>query len=175
MKLRILICTIFIFISLSLVAQEYIAFVEVMGYSEDMVGKRLIYQIKEEFRRSSAFILTDMNTNRIILIIHTIDPMRGSLSEYSNTMTTISATWLVADSNITHPFYISSNIGISGSANIKEMAEGIVATTDNLMTQIRKVLNQIYYYKFTEEMKEIINQIRKEFPELNKKMKEAKR
>lgn len=111
--------------------------VEVISTSNDLVGQRLVYKIKENIRASSGMELT-FNTDipRFQIIIVTIDSnpnMQGNETVYS-------AVFLWNGPKLAFPFYLNSDVGFSGSNRIDEAAQGITADASE---QIDKVLRLI--------------------------------
>jgi len=60
-----------------------------------------------------------------------------------NTSTMYSVIWLVDDPNSMLPNYLDSTIGYCGSDVVKNVAEGIVANTDEVMDDLFKYLDEI--------------------------------
>jgi hypothetical protein len=110
--------------------------VQIVDESEDDVGSRLIFRIKEEFRASSAFRLTDVDEARLKVIVSTMDRFKGDLQRQS-IATVYSIIWLVEDEK-TAATYLDNTIGFSGESTIASAAQTIIARTDRLVTILRR-------------------------------------
>lgn len=99
----------------------------------DAVGNRLAYQIREQFRRSTAFSLSDNpDATGLRVLLLTMDP-----DSPSGTRTVYSVVWAVAMTpGDPTPLYLHTKVGIVGANRIEGVAEGIVATTDDLVRSI---------------------------------------
>lgn len=102
---------------------------------DDSVGQRLIFQVREAVRRSAAFTLTTSDEPRIRLIIHTMN----RFPEQPNISTIYSVVW-VGQGKGTLPVHLDSTIGFAGSAVLQSSAETILATTDKLVLDLRRLI-----------------------------------
>jgi len=118
--------------------------IEIVDNSEDMVGRRLVYHVKEKFRQSRAFqLVVAPEGPRFRLIIYTMDRFEGDRS-FSNVSTMYSVVWLFYDDEkMLFPIYLDSTLGFAGSNVVESSAEGIVAQTDRIVTQIGELLKEI--------------------------------
>lgn len=110
--------------------------VEVVDQSQGMVGERLLYFVREGFRRSAAFRLTEAAEPRLQVIIATMPKFEDN----PNTSTMYSVVWNVVLGNESSgwtPLYLDNTLGYAGSDVVTTSAETIVARTDNLLTQVR--------------------------------------
>jgi hypothetical protein len=130
----------FLLLSLGVLAQEQQpTLVEVEGDANDLVGKRLIYQTKEFLRQSSSFELTTSDVVRIILVLRTMDKDR----ETPNRATIYNAIWLLDFPDFALSIYLDSTIGYCGSDVVEISAEGIVASTDEIINERSKYINEL--------------------------------
>jgi len=118
---------------------EDVLAVEVVDQSQGTVGERLLYFVRESFRRSAAFRVTEAQEPRLQIIISTMP----RLEESPNTSTMYSVIWnLVIGSQADGwtTLYLDNTLGYAGSDVVNSSAETIVARTDNLLTQVRSRL-----------------------------------
>ncbi|MCS7230453.1 MAG: hypothetical protein RMJ81_10000 [Candidatus Kryptonium sp.] len=142
-KIKILFIGVFLFTSLSF---SQVA-VEVIDRTEDMVGRVLVYRVKEKFRESNAFVLlTAPEGARIRIIISSMDRFKGS-ELLENISTMYSVIWLLYDDKkMIFPIYLDHTLGFAGRSAVEEAAEGIVANTDKVtssMVEIIKFLEKL--------------------------------
>jgi len=115
--------------------------IEVLDLSSDMTGQRLIYFIKEGFRKSSTFELNDGFGPRWKIIVSTMPK-----EEFNPSIATIySAVWIMIISggacNLDEtPIYLYSTIGYCGRDVVESTAQSIIAQTDQLVSKLRKAL-----------------------------------
>ncbi|MCX5710858.1 MAG: hypothetical protein NT060_02660 [Candidatus Omnitrophica bacterium] len=112
-------------------------------YTEtDSIGSRLVYQIKEEIRRSIGLRLTNINEPRIVAHIRTLDPSKddsGKISIFSLALThTMDDPVKIRGRSFKGEIYISSFMGTCASMFIKEQAERIVANIDKEAEELRR-------------------------------------
>jgi hypothetical protein len=102
--------------------------VEVKATSDDTVGKRLVYRIKEDIRRSATFEITS-NTKvpRLKITIVTLDPIPAGSSGIS----TIFSYVMLASGVYFDDIFITSGVGICGLQKINNVAQNMVAEIDN--------------------------------------------
>lgn len=89
--------------------------IEVIAESgDDLVGSRLIYEVKEQIRKSYAFRLTTKEEPRYQLRITTQDPLFSLTSEWHNLMTVYSVVWTfeVIEGEFSFPLYLHSAVGV---------------------------------------------------------------
>jgi hypothetical protein len=111
--------------------------VEIAAQSDpdDSVGQRLVFQVREAVRRSAAFTLTIGDEPRIRLVIRTMN----RLPEQPNISSIDSVVW-VGRGKDTLPVYLDSTVGFAGSAVLQSSAETILARTDNLVFDLRRLI-----------------------------------
>lgn len=111
--------------------------VEIVSTSNDLVGQRLVYKVKENIRASNAMSLTfDTNIPRFQICIVTIDNnpnVQGGETAYS-------AVFLWNGPTLAFPFYLNSDVGFSGSARIDEAAQSIVADANEEIDKVLRLL-----------------------------------
>ena len=113
--------------------------VEVVDGSEGMVGERLVYFVRESFRRSTAFRLTDTSEPRMQVIVSTMPRLKDS----PNTSAMYCVIWnLVVGSEASGwtTFYMDNTLGYAGSDVVERSAENVVARTDKLLSQVRRLM-----------------------------------
>ena len=99
----------------SILAQQKIP-IEVITISDDTVGKKLVYRIKEDIQLSATFEITsDTNLPRLKITIVTLDP-------YKTEVSTIYSLLMVASGVYFDDIFISSNVGVCGLGKIKDVA-----------------------------------------------------
>lgn len=117
--------------------------IEIVDYSEDIVGKRLVYNIKEKIRESHLMRLTYFDEPRIKVTIASI----AKFEDDPSVATIYKVVWLLADTkwspeilDYTYPIYLNSTFGYCGSKRVSETAEGIVADTDDMAEYYQLIL-----------------------------------
>ncbi|MFN3135195.1 MAG: hypothetical protein ACK44H_06435 [Candidatus Kryptonium sp.] len=118
--------------------------VEVVDYSEDMVGQMLVYRVKEKFRESNIFYLPLVSKGfRFRVQISTMDRFKGD-NFRSNVSTIYSVVWLLYDDEkLVFPIYLDHTLGYSGRDVVGVTAEEIVARTDKIVTQFGELLKML--------------------------------
>lgn len=118
--------------------------VEVVDYSEDMVGQMLVYRVKEKFRESNIFYLPLVSKGfRFRVQISTMDRFKGD-NFRSNVSTIYSVVWLLYDDEkFLFPIYLDHTLGYSGRDVVGVTAEEIVAKTDRIVTQVGELLKML--------------------------------
>jgi hypothetical protein len=112
--------------------------IEVVDDSEDMVGQRLVFKVKEKFASSSIFRLTYKDEPRVQVIILTMDRFKGD--RFQENISTMYAVIWVFKFEVGLPIYLNSTMGFAGSQVLDESAESIVAKTEKLISTIIKLL-----------------------------------
>ena len=113
--------------------------VEVLDQSDGMVGERLVYFVRESFRRSAAFRLTDTSEPRLQVIITTMPRFKDS----PNTSAMYSVVWnlvIGSDASGWTTLYMDNTLGYAGSDVAQGSAEDVVARTDKLLSQVRRLM-----------------------------------
>jgi len=110
----------------------------VNGQAKDNIGNRLIYKVKENIRQSKGMILYPSETGSGIQInIITLDALEDNLS------TVYSIVWTWTTSNNFKSF-ITHHVGMCGKYKINDVAEQIVADTDEIIMELKKIILDIY-------------------------------
>jgi len=121
-------------------AQELKVPIEINDKSVDnMVGRSLVYHIREGIRKSSEMRLTIDNETKILVAITTTPEH----AEKPNVSCIYSAIWMLSDSTYPFPLYLYSVIGSCGSESVQSSADNIVAETDKLFLDIKKLVNKL--------------------------------
>ncbi len=103
--------------------------IEVIDQSEDAVGVKLVYKVKEEFRRSEHFRAAETDEQHVKLILSTMD--RFGEASQKGYATMYAAIWLLANPSDSVPdYYYTSTIGYAGDSRIDGVAGTLVAQTD---------------------------------------------
>ena len=105
--------------------------VSVGSVAGDTVGRRLVYEVKEELRDSSAFNLVEPSENTIMLLINTMPRNESNPSA----ATIYSITWVFPDES-GFSYFLDGKIGHVRSDLIKVHAQDIVASTDGVISDI---------------------------------------
>ena len=116
----------------TLAQEQRITDVSVDSYANDTVGRRLVYEVKEELRDSSAFNLVESSENTIMLLINTMPRNESNPSA----ATIYSITWVFPSDAAGFPYFLDGKIGHVRSDLIKNHAQDIVASTDGLISDI---------------------------------------
>lgn len=111
--------------------------IEVDSLSDDSVGERLAFQLRERIRQSTGYSLTSANEPHMVLVLRTMD--RDCLGK--NKSTIYSIVWTFKKDSVIR-FYVDSAIGLAGDDVIEKAAEGIIARTDSMMESARKTENK---------------------------------
>jgi hypothetical protein len=106
--------------------------IEVNHTSDEQIGERLAYAVKERIRKSEALTLTSEGT-RFVLIIDAIDP--DSDEAYRGARIVFSTTWLLRDEQRNATVYIAASMGKVGAKVINDIADSIVAHTDKIVAE----------------------------------------
>ncbi|HSU16631.1 hypothetical protein [Longimicrobium sp.] len=113
--------------------------VEVVDQSEDPVGRRLVFRVRDALRSSSAFVLVGQEGTRVKLLVDSMDRFKGeSETEGVSTMYAVVWTLVYEEGGSTHEEFLDVRIGYAGEHTLADTAEGIVADTDQLIESYRK-------------------------------------
>lgn len=112
--------------------------VEIEHQGKDNVGSRLVYQIKEEIRRSSGLRLTTIKEPRLVVHVMTMENSFTPPETNSVLGVIINSTegWLVELVNGER--FLTATIGSCGRGPVNEMAESIIARIDKEAEPFRK-------------------------------------
>jgi hypothetical protein len=102
--------------------------------ADDSVGQRLVYRIKEGFRRSSRFNLVEQHRFGLQLSIVTLEGYKDS----PGSATVYSVVWAWNNSEQPFPFFLTSSVGRCGSKRVQECAEDLIASTDNVVSEVSR-------------------------------------
>jgi len=98
--------------------------VEVSATSDDVVGQRLVYNIREVVAGSKTLTNQfDDDEMRLRIVVVTVNPQDGG-SQYS---TIYSAVFVVHRPGRGLPLYLTSYVGTCGQQRVRECAEGVVS------------------------------------------------
>lgn len=111
--------------------------IQIIGNQEDITGRRLVFKMKEIFRSSQRFDLTD-DDSAVMLIVFQTMPRYPKQPDSSTIYSIVWASRLIQS----WPIYIDSTLGYCGAQKIDEVAEDLVADTDNVVSDIIKYLKK---------------------------------
>ena len=118
-------------------AQQGTSYIEIVSNAPDIVGQRLVYELKEQIRKSSAFTLVDPIGSRWQIVITSI----ASDPNFPNAGTTYAVVWNMVVEDFCGPtpsiLYGDSTVGYCGTQVIASAAQTILARTDNLIASVR--------------------------------------
>lgn len=116
--------------------------VSVNATADDMVGRSLVYKIKEELRRSASMRLVDTDEKGVQLVIVTLprDSDNPSLS------TVYSAVWTLEYGDV-YPAYIKSQVGYCGRDAVDSSAVTLVANTDKVYEDFKSMIKAAEEFK----------------------------
>lgn len=108
--------------------------IEIINRSEDPVGTRLVFQIKEKIKGSNIFRQAKASEPRLQLIINSIDQD----ADNPGASTVYSVIWTFANADES-PAMLNNTLGVCGSERVANAAETILAETDKIVEILRKV------------------------------------
>ncbi len=135
MKLVVLVVSILSIATMALAMDVPVA---VDATSADSVGKRLVYRIKEEINASSSMHVTLGDEAGLGLGIVTLEGDH-SFGNY----TTYSVTWTWVNPEQLWPYYLTSSVGVCGTSRVDEVAEGLVADTQETWESLFKTIREV--------------------------------
>lgn len=103
----------------------------------DTLGKRLVYELKEEIKKSESMKLSLKDELGIMVSIVTINSNKENTG--NQTIYSIVWTWNVPAKHI-FPYYLTSSVGYCGSYVINETAKDLVASTYEQSERMLKLL-----------------------------------
>jgi hypothetical protein len=110
--------------------------VAVIPTTDDTVGNRLVFAIKESIRRSAGMQLVDRTQDGFIRMnIVTLDPDKSS---GGGNRTIYSVVWTAQTfhrPSVT--MYLTSSVGTCGTNRVSQCADGLVADTDEQASMVR--------------------------------------
>ena len=113
--------------------------VAVDATTNDTVGKRLVYKIKEGINRSSTMHVTYKEEVGLGLHIVTLEGDRNNPGNYA--MYSVTWTWINPEQFL--PFYLNSLVGACGTKRVDEVAESIVADTKEQSEDVLKIVQEM--------------------------------
>ena len=142
---RILIVMPLILVTASILAQVP---VQVLETSEDSVGQRLTYNLKEQIRESRGLqIARDLQSQRMQFRIVTLDQNPSS----PGNSTVYSAVTLWANPNVALPVFLDQQVGYCGSNRVDECAEALVASISKQADQIIAIFSMLHKQGYYDE------------------------
>lgn len=115
--------------------------VAVQSQASDMVGRRLVYAVKEEIRRSRGLDLVVPDQSGFTVVISTMP----KYEDQPNVSTMYSVYWLL-DTGENLPFLLNHTMGYAGTQVVDSSAQSIVASTDEVVSQIRQYVRSMAQY-----------------------------
>lgn len=129
---RLMIAIILVFLASPLGAASK-ALIEVSDASDEILGRKLVYAVKERIRKSEGMQLAVTGT-RFVLLIRTIDPLKNIESLRESTIV-FDAIWLLRDENRNTVLYLEDTMGICGAKAVDDIADSIIAHSDNVISR----------------------------------------
>ena len=112
----------------------------VSATSDDIVGQRLVYKVKEELRRSTGLRLAEANENSgLYLRLVTLD----SDTNAPGVSTTYSAVWVLESPDFIWPYFLHATAGYCGTSRVDETAQSLVAITDEVLVNTQRYLQNL--------------------------------
>lgn len=105
---------------------------------EDMVGERLVYNVKESIRKSRAMKLVPSEGGpRCLRLIVSTMAFEGPPGQAParNTITIYHVTWVMSSRDLGHR-YVDETLGLCGGSRVLDTAETIVAKTEKLLSSM---------------------------------------
>jgi len=115
--------------------------VVVQSQASDMVGRRLVYAVKEEIRRSRGMNLVVSDQAGFKIVISTMPKYK----DQPNASTIYSVYWLL-ETGENLPLLLNHTMGYAGTEVVDSSAQGIVASTDEVVSQIRQYVQSMSKY-----------------------------
>jgi hypothetical protein len=111
--------------------------IQVVDNSSDLVGQRLVYELKEKIRASQSMdLIPNCDNGCWRIIIYTLDKEPDD-SALKGRATVFSVIWLGMPQNQPGTaLFLDSSIGYCGGQRVAETAENIVAQTDRLFSKM---------------------------------------
>lgn len=114
--------------------------VYVSATADDSIGKQLVYKLRETLRASNGLkLVDDINDSLVRLKIVTLDPD----SARSGNQTVYSAVWTLRQFDSESETYYTNYVGTCGANRTQSCATGLVSQTDEIATDVRRVLSEI--------------------------------
>jgi hypothetical protein len=132
LKIGLLVLAIIFCQDISVLAQEKVP-IEIVDESRDLLGKKLLNEIKDRVSKSSAVRTAKSNEQRMQLMIVTLDPV-SNVPQYSGRITVASIIWVgqVKRGGEQVPYYMSNTLVATGGQNIEKTADAIIEQTEKL-------------------------------------------
>lgn len=134
-------------VSATFLAASHLAFAQMPVHisaqtSDDLVGNRMVFALKEKIRRSAGMSLVDKEGSGVLTLrITTLDPDRKNKD--SGNQTIYSVAWTVESfHNPPMTIYLNSNVGLCGANRVQECADDFAADADKRATIIKKLLEK---------------------------------
>lgn len=121
---------------MAIIAEDIRMPVYVESQADDSVGKRLVYQFKEGLKKSESMYLTYVRELGLKVTIVTLE---GD-SDCPGTQTVYSIVWLWDNPDQWLPFYLTSSVGYCGYLRVEDVAESLVAETNEQSEMMIKFL-----------------------------------
>ena len=111
--------------------------------SDDPVGERVAFKVREGLRRSSSMTSADTYRDSVVVITMVCmapDQDRGTISNYSYAITT-------KNTNGHYDYQITHGVGTCGTKRVDECAEGLVAAIDGAIRDaVQRVRDGTFRY-----------------------------
>lgn len=143
---RGLLLIILMFIFSILLAEDLIMPIMVDYSGDDSVGGRLVYEFKEEIKKSESMSLSLIDELGIRISIITMDSNKSD----PGYKTIYSIVWLWNAPGNPFPYYLTSSVGYCGSSRVSEVAKDLVADTYEQSEAMLKILINLIQNSNTE-------------------------
>ena len=108
--------------------------VEIIKNCKDDIGKELASFVNDEIRKYDNMKIAGDDKTKIIVQIYSMD----RLPERPNLSSIFSVIWLLKNEEEVFETYLNSEMGIAGKNNVVLAAKRLVATTNEIITEIVK-------------------------------------
>jgi hypothetical protein len=98
--------------------------------SDDLVGQRLCYEIKEQIRDSVEFKLVD-SPKALAFIIHLVSIDQASGDEEQGASSAVAIVFTIERADDQTESYLTDFVQILGANRVHEVAEGVISNLDN--------------------------------------------
>lgn len=137
--MRVYLTVALLFMSLLSHAAEQTS-VHISATAEDLIGKQLVYHLREAIRVSNGIkLVDDIDDSFVRLNIVTIDPDSSHSGGYK---TVYSAVWTVRQFDRNTNIYITNYVGICGANRTGSCAITLVSQTDEIANDVRRIFKE---------------------------------
>ena len=102
-------------------------------FGDDQLGGTLALKLKENFRKSVLFQLSDKSKKSIRIMVRS----RSEFSDRPEIGSVYSIIWTFAESENVVPFYLAEKLGIVNNMNLESSAAQLINKTDKLAAEYK--------------------------------------